>query len=125
MALFTRNSGELRLFSCVSLCLMLLCEISVRAAEPSGDPERTFPEENSYFPSLGLPAALPESPEITDYCLVLLREFGQRYSSLATCLVSNARPVKVCRECSSGYKSFRDVYANISDEVRVLKTSTV
>lgn len=97
---------------------MLLCEISVRAAEPSGDPERKFPKENSYFPSLGLSAAFPELLEMTDYCLELLHEFGQRYSSLATCLVSNARPVKVCRECSSGYKSFREIYANISNEVR-------
>lgn len=76
-------------------------------------------KERSYFPSLSLAAAFPEELEISDYCLELLHDFGQRYSELATCLVSNSRPVKVCQSCYNAYNSFQEVYANISIKVSV------
>lgn len=99
----------------------MLGEISVYAAEPSGNEELNPPvfKENSYFPSLSLSASFPEELEITDRCLELLHDFGQRYASLATCLVSNSRPAKVCQNCYSGHNSFQEMYANISKEVSV------
>lgn len=102
----------------------MLSEISVHAAEPK---QPAF-KENSYFPFLSLVASFPEELEITDYCLELLHDFGQRYSILSTCLVSNARPVKVCQECYRVYNSFQEIYANISKEVSVflsLKTLNI
>lgn len=93
----------------------MLGEISVHAAELKPPAFK----ENSYFFSLSLSASFPEELEITDYCLELMHDFGQRYSRLATCLVSNARPIKVCQSCYSGHNSFLEVYANISNVVSV------
>ncbi|KAB5517226.1 hypothetical protein PHYPO_G00187280 [Pangasianodon hypophthalmus] len=113
--------GILRSYSCV-LCLLfwgnlMLGESSVHAAEPSGDEERKPPvfKENSYFPSVSLSASFSEELEVSDHCMVLLHDFGQRYASLASCLVSNARPVKVCQNCYREYNSFQEIYTNISN----------
>lgn len=97
-------------------------EISVYAAEPSEDEELNPPafRQNSYFPALSLSVSFPEELEVTDHCMELLHDFGQRYASLATCLVSNARPVKVCQNCYGGYNSFQEIYVNISEEVSIL-----
>ncbi|MCJ8750052.1 hypothetical protein PDJAM_G00194550 [Pangasius djambal] len=109
-------------FSCVLSLLfwgnLILGESSVHAGGPSRDEELNPPafKENSYFPSLSLSASFPEELEVTDQCLALLHDFGQRYASLASCLVSNARPVKVCQNCYSGYNSFQEIYTNILNE---------
>lgn len=67
--------------------------------------------------SLGL-LSFPEDLEISDYCSELLHIFGQRYVSYVNCLVSAARPVKVCQNCFSSYGSLVDIYTNISEKVR-------
>ncbi|XP_072535005.1 osteopetrosis-associated transmembrane protein 1 [Salminus brasiliensis] len=93
---------------------------SVRAAEPSGSGEASHPsllslEENSlgFFP-LSLAAKFPDNLEVTENCLEMLRIFGQRYVTVVNCLVSSARPLKVCQNCYQGYSSFDEIYTNIS-----------
>ncbi|KAF7646354.1 hypothetical protein LDENG_00188950 [Lucifuga dentata] len=66
--------------------------------------------------SLGLFSAFPEDLEISDYCTDMLHIFGQRYVTYVNCLVSFARPVKVCQNCFSSYGSLIDTYVNISDQ---------
>ncbi|TSL47629.1 Osteopetrosis-associated transmembrane protein 1 [Bagarius yarrelli] len=63
---------------------------------------------------LSLSASFPEELEVSEDCQDLLHDFGQKYASLANCLVSNARPVKVCQNCYSEFNSFQDIYSNIS-----------
>lgn len=75
------------------------------------------PAAGSIF-SLNLLSSFPEDLEISDYCRDLLNIFGQRYVAHVNCLVSAARPVKVCQNCFSSYDSFNDSYTNISDHVR-------
>ncbi|XP_048858272.1 osteopetrosis-associated transmembrane protein 1 isoform X3 [Brienomyrus brachyistius] len=53
-------------------------------------------------------------PEISDYCRELLHLFGQRYVSYVACLVSSARPVKVCLNCFMLYDGLTEIYSNIS-----------
>ncbi|XP_029352552.1 osteopetrosis-associated transmembrane protein 1 [Echeneis naucrates] len=62
------------------------------------------------------PSSLPESPELTEYCSELLHTFSQRYEAYVGCLIPAARPVQVCRNCSSGYGDLVKVYANISSD---------
>ncbi|KAI5094315.1 osteopetrosis-associated transmembrane protein 1 [Silurus meridionalis] len=92
----------------------MLDQISIRASDASGDEERTASDfqENIFFPSLSL--SMSEEQEITKYCLDLMHEYGRTYSSLASCLVSSARPVKVCQNCYGRNNSFQEVFANIS-----------
>ncbi|XP_043076003.1 osteopetrosis-associated transmembrane protein 1 [Puntigrus tetrazona] len=63
------------------------------------------------FYSLGLSSAFPEDNE---YCSELLRIYGQRYVTFASCLVTYARPVNVCQNCYPDYKSLWNIYTNIS-----------
>ncbi|XP_071335498.1 osteopetrosis-associated transmembrane protein 1 [Trachinotus anak] len=60
--------------------------------------------------------SFPEDLEISDYCSELLHIFGQRYVAYVNCLIPAARPVHVCLNCSSGYGSLLDIYANISSD---------
>ncbi|KAF4092243.1 hypothetical protein AMELA_G00018610 [Ameiurus melas] len=116
MVFFTSCSCALFLFFCWSV---MSGEIFVHAAEPSGDEDLKAPvlNENSFFPPLRLSSSFPEDLEMIDHCLNLLHDFGQRYTSLSSCLVSNARPVKMCQNCYSGYNVFLDMYTNISTQV--------
>ncbi|XP_017348568.1 osteopetrosis-associated transmembrane protein 1 isoform X1 [Ictalurus punctatus] len=116
MGFFTSYSCVLFVFFCGNL---MLGEISVHAAEPSGDEDLKAPwlNEDSYFPSLRLSSSFPEDVEMIDHCLKLLHDFGQRYTSLSSCLVSNARPVKMCQNCYSGYNNFLEMYTNISTQM--------
>ncbi|KAI3364267.1 hypothetical protein L3Q82_011067 [Scortum barcoo] len=66
--------------------------------------------------SVNLLSSFPEDLEISDYCLDLLRVFGQRYVASVNCLVPAARPVKVCQNCFSSYSSLQDIYTNISSD---------
>lgn len=67
--------------------------------------------------TMDLLSSLPEDQEISVYCRNLLGIFGQRYAASVTCLVSAARPVKICQNCFSAYGSLGDIYKNISDQV--------
>lgn len=64
--------------------------------------------------SLSLLSSFPEDLEMSDYCRELLHIFGQRYIAYANCLVSYARPVKVCQNCFPSYVSLNDTFQNIS-----------
>lgn len=66
--------------------------------------------------SVNLLLSFPDDLEITDYCSDLLRIFGQRYVAYVNCLVTAARPVKVCQNCFSSYGSLTDTYQNISSD---------
>ncbi|KAK2846045.1 hypothetical protein Q7C36_010899 [Tachysurus vachellii] len=110
-------------YNCVLFLLLwrnlMFGEIFVYGAvETSHNAELKPPafNENSFFSSLSfsLSDSFPGELETTKYCLELLHEFGQTYGSLANCLVSNVRPVKVCQNCYNSYNSFQDVFKNIS-----------
>lgn len=73
------------------------------------------PSRGSYF-SLNLLSAFPEDLEVSDYCVELLAIFGQRYSTYVNCLVSAARPVKVCQNCYGTYDNLMEIYTNISSD---------
>ncbi|XP_041716230.2 osteopetrosis-associated transmembrane protein 1 isoform X2 [Coregonus clupeaformis] len=66
--------------------------------------------------SLNLLSAFPEDLEVSDYCFELLAIFGQRYSTYVNCLVSAARPVKVCQNCYGTYSNLMEIYKNISSD---------
>ncbi|XP_066533668.1 osteopetrosis-associated transmembrane protein 1 [Hoplias malabaricus] len=68
------------------------------------------------FSPLNLAVKFPEDLEVTNHCLELLHLFGQRYEALANCLVSNARPLKVCQNCYMANNSFSEIYANITSD---------
>ncbi|XP_029591594.1 osteopetrosis-associated transmembrane protein 1 isoform X1 [Salmo trutta] len=74
------------------------------------------PSLRSQF-SLNLLSAFPEDLEVSDYCVALLAIFGQRYSTYVNCLVSAARPVKVCQNCYGTYGNLMEIYTNISDQM--------
>lgn len=74
--------------------------------------------------SVSLLSSFPEDVEMSDYCRDLLHIFGQRYTASASCLVSAARPVKVCQSCFSAYVRLNDTYQNISsNQVRTRQNS--
>ncbi|XP_078130847.1 osteopetrosis-associated transmembrane protein 1 [Sander vitreus] len=73
------------------------------------------PGVDSLF-SLNLLSSFPEDLEISDYCSDLLHIFGQRYVAYVNCLVTAARPVKVCQNCFSTYGSLMNIYNNISSD---------
>ncbi|KAF1376683.1 hypothetical protein PFLUV_G00214030 [Perca fluviatilis] len=73
------------------------------------------PGVDSLF-SLNLLSSFPEDLEISDYCSDLLHIFGQRYVAYVNCLVTAARPVKVCQNCFSSYGSLMNIYTNISSD---------
>lgn len=74
--------------------------------------------------SISLLSSFPEDVEMSDYCRELLHIFGQRYSAHVNCLVSAARPVKVCQSCFFAYVSLNDTYQNISsNQVRTRQPS--
>lgn len=98
-------------------------EISVIGSEMSGDgvlmsgsPMSSAVEahKSGYFFSLSLSSAFPEDLEVSDYCLTLLRIFGERYVSYVNCSVSYARPVKMCEKCYVNYWNLKKIYSNIS-----------
>ncbi|XP_059838974.1 osteopetrosis-associated transmembrane protein 1 [Hypanus sabinus] len=49
-------------------------------------------------------------------CRQLLNEFGESCSTLLSCLVKNARPVRVCERCFSHFNNFSDVYDKIAKD---------
>lgn len=73
-----------------------------------------------FFYSLSLSSKFPDDLEVNEYCIELLHIFGQRYVAYANCLVSYARPVKICQNCYTGFNSLEEIYTNISsDQVSV------
>ncbi|XP_062406980.1 osteopetrosis-associated transmembrane protein 1 [Sardina pilchardus] len=72
--------------------------------------------KSGYYFSLSLSSSFPEDLEVSDYCLNLLRIFGERYVTYVNCSVSYARPVKMCEKCYMNYSDLRDIYNNISSE---------
>uniref|UniRef100_A0A3B1J0U4 Osteoclastosis associated transmembrane protein 1 n=2 Tax=Astyanax mexicanus TaxID=7994 RepID=A0A3B1J0U4_ASTMX len=95
--------------------------LSVRAAEESdsGDAARPLSPllaepSGPGLPSLHLAAKFPDDLEVSESCVEMLRLFGERYVAAVNCLVSSARPVRVCQNCYQAYSSFNDIYTNIS-----------
>lgn len=94
----------------------------VSPAEMSGDdavklPGAVIPVSKAnnleFFYSLSL-SSFPEDLEVNEYCIELLRIYGQRYVTFANCLVFYARPVKVCQNCYTDFNSLKEIYRNIS-----------
>lgn len=76
-----------------------------------------FEDHNvGYYFSLGLTAAFPDDLEVSDYCLSLLRIFGERYVNYVKCLVSYTRPVAVCENCYKNFNNLQEIYLNISSD---------
>ncbi|XP_037101184.1 osteopetrosis-associated transmembrane protein 1 isoform X1 [Syngnathus acus] len=72
-------------------------------------------EDDSAAPFI-LMSAFPDDLEVSDYCSELLSLFGQRYETYVNCLVTSARPVKVCQNCFGAYGMLVNTYMNISSE---------
>ncbi|XP_048387246.1 osteopetrosis-associated transmembrane protein 1 [Stegostoma tigrinum] len=54
------------------------------------------------------------SPAVGESCRQLLWDFAQSSASLVSCVVKNARPVRVCEECTSQFHILWEAFANIS-----------
>ncbi|GCC28213.1 hypothetical protein chiPu_0006642 [Chiloscyllium punctatum] len=61
-----------------------------------------------WMTSLAEPLAVGES------CRQLLWDFAQSSASLISCVVKNARPVRLCEECTPQFQSLWEAFANIS-----------
>ncbi len=120
-------------FTFVSACLfaewavtfIAVANCSISPSEMSGDsapklPSAVIPVSQKStlgsFYSLSLSSTFPEDLEVNEYCTELLRIYGQRYVTLANCLVTYARPVKICQNCYTGFNSLEDIYKNISSD---------
>ncbi|XP_048452654.1 osteopetrosis-associated transmembrane protein 1 [Rhincodon typus] len=51
---------------------------------------------------------------VGESCRQLLWDFAQSSASLVSCVVKNARPVRVCEECTPQFHSLWEAFANIS-----------
>ncbi len=127
-------------FTFVSACLfaewavtfIAVANCSIPPSEMSGDSGLKLPSvipvsqksTLGSFYSLSLSSTFPEDLEVNEYCTEMLRIYGQRYVALANCLVTYARPVKICQNCYTGFNSLEDIYKNISsDQVGVRSMS--
>lgn len=133
------NVSEMGIFTTHALVLLLHVSAIVQIAVTEGDtsvtgseiggdgvlmpgsaarfsPMSSAVETNKlgYFFSLSLSSAFPEDLEVSDYCLTLLRIFGERYVNYVNCSVSYARPVKMCEKCYASYRNLAEIYRNVS-----------
>lgn len=125
--------GLLAKCTCVLLCLFAVGAItlitfancSVYPSETSVEGAVKLPSavspvsqasRSGFFYSLSLSSAFPEDLEVNEYCIELLRVYGQRYVTYANCLVYYARPVKVCQNCYTYFNSLNEIYTNISSD---------
>ncbi|XP_072911978.1 osteopetrosis-associated transmembrane protein 1 [Hemitrygon akajei] len=67
---------------------------------------------------------LLEDGAVNPRCRQLLNEFGESCSTLLSCLVKNARPVRICERCFSLFNNFGDVYDKISKDSENVSCST-
>ncbi|XP_051510961.1 osteopetrosis-associated transmembrane protein 1-like isoform X1 [Myxocyprinus asiaticus] len=116
------------LFSGWATMQITFVKCSVYPPETSGDgalklPSPVLPmspvfQANSlgFFYSLSLSSNFPENLEVNEHCIELLHIFGQRYVTYANCLVTYARPVKICQNCYTGFSSLEEIYTNISSD---------
>ncbi|KAL2082071.1 hypothetical protein ACEWY4_021889 [Coilia grayii] len=115
--------------TCAAFGIAQLCvsatESDVAAAGPevSGNgaltPSSSLPFEDhnvGYYFSLSLSSAFPDDLEVSDYCLSLLRIFGERYVNYVKCLVSYTRPVQICEKCYTNFNNLKEIFANISSD---------
>ncbi|XP_056126784.1 osteopetrosis-associated transmembrane protein 1 [Rhinichthys klamathensis goyatoka] len=120
-------------FTCVVSCLFLglaitfinIANCSVYPSEMSVDvalklPSAVMPVSQAsglgFFYSLSLSSTFPDDLEVNEYCIKLLHIYGERYVTCANCLVSYARPVKVCQNCYTYFNSLEEIYTNISSD---------
>ncbi|KAG1963942.1 osteopetrosis-associated transmembrane protein [Pimephales promelas] len=120
-------------FTCLVSCLLSGCAItliniancSVYPSEMSVDvalklPSAVMPVSQAsglgFFYSLSLSSMFPDDLEVNEYCIKLLNIYGERYVTFANCLVSYARPVKVCQKCYTYFNSLEEIYKNISSD---------
>ncbi|XP_061098421.1 osteopetrosis-associated transmembrane protein 1 isoform X2 [Conger conger] len=73
-----------------------------------------LPWSSHFSPSLL--SAFPEDLEVSDYCRELLTIFAQRYVLYVNCLVTYARPVKICQNCYIQFGNLKEIYRNISSD---------
>lgn len=103
-----------------------VAECSVYPLEVNGDGSQnlslsmdsvspSFQKSLGFFYSLSLSSIFPD--EVNEYCTELLHVFGERYDAFANCLVSYARPVKICQNCYPAFNSLGEIYQNISEDL--------
>ncbi|OCT78190.1 osteopetrosis-associated transmembrane protein 1 [Xenopus laevis] len=102
------------------LCHLLLCGMCLGTGwlAQSGDtcsdllPQYTWAEELSLslFPSYSLAQGLSRD---SDICLRLLVEFANNSAALSSCLVTNARPVRLCQHCYTEYVQLQTTMQSI------------
>ncbi|KAA0708516.1 Osteopetrosis-associated transmembrane protein 1 [Triplophysa tibetana] len=91
---------------------------AINAHSPALDSESPALQARSlgYFYSLSLSSTFPDDLEVKEHCIEMLHIFGQRYVAYANCLVSYARPVKICQNCHTSFNSLVEMYTNISSD---------
>lgn len=113
------------LFSGWVITLINIANCSVYPSEMSVDvalklPSAVMPVSQAsglgLFYSLSLSSTFPDDLEVNEYCIKLLHIYGERYVTYANCLVSYARPVKVCQNCYTYFNSLEEIYSNISSD---------
>ncbi|XP_062896876.1 osteopetrosis-associated transmembrane protein 1 [Mobula hypostoma] len=65
-----------------------------------------------------------EDRAVDPRCRQLLNEFGESCSTVVSCAVKNARPVRICEKCLSQFHNFWDVFANLSKDSENVSCST-
>ncbi|XP_050995449.1 osteopetrosis-associated transmembrane protein 1 isoform X2 [Labeo rohita] len=114
------------LFAEYAVTFIPVANCSIYPSEMSGDSASKLPSAAAIpvaqastlgsFYSLSLQSTFPEDLEVDEYCVELLRVYRQRYVTFANCLVTYARPVKICQNCYTGFNSLDDIYKNISSD---------
>lgn len=109
--------------ACWAVTFITVADCAIYPSETSGDSARKLPSAvipvsqpstlGSFY-SLSLSSTFPE--DLNEYCIELLRIYRQRYVAYANCLVTYARPVKVCQNCYTGFNSLDGIYKNISSD---------
>ncbi|XP_067273758.1 osteopetrosis-associated transmembrane protein 1 [Pseudorasbora parva] len=107
------------LFAGWAITFITVANCSVYPSEMTVDGAIKLPSQANglgFFYSLSLSSTFPEDLEMDEYCIKLLHIYGQRYVTYANCLVSYARPVKVCQNCYTYFNSLNETYMNISSD---------
>lgn len=109
--------------ACWAVIFITVADCSNDPSEMSGDSARKLPSvvipvsqtsTLGSFYSLSLSSLFPE--DLNEYCIELLSIYRQRYVTYANCLVTYARPVKICQNCYTDFNSLADIYKNISSD---------
>ncbi|KAG8444695.1 hypothetical protein GDO86_009748 [Hymenochirus boettgeri] len=76
----------------------------------------------SLLPSYSIAPALNPDPAI---CSTLQAEFASQAANLSSCLVTNARPVRLCQECYHHYVQLQSTMQNIESPMQMVQSAVL